>query len=369
MASPLSVGDCIAIIGVIIKGFNAFKGSSETVKEFESLKGDLLAMKLTLERLSHSYSNSNSPANLHEIDSIISRCRDVLTELTLLTEKYAPTKSRTKTGYRRLTWTFWGKKEAEPFRLRIHGLSTLLTVAQVEVNRQAIERMKEDAQRQTDALSLQLEQSRQDVKLCLSATIQEPWDHKPLEFQDAIGRKFPIPLEACQTFEDFCDILHFSFKRVSHDLPFIINRDFWLFTPATDGSPWWYLVHENDWKHIARSGTRLGMSFFELDPAPGGFRLRCNAIEFLNPVSESRMSEGHWTLAVHEHSLIQFSTPLPPWTKLPEDLEFRWWSTPPLFGPVSMTLPAEKGRVRNTVMNHYDSSSGTPDEPDAVANE
>lgn len=53
-------------------------------------------------------------------------------------------------------------------------------------------------------LSLQLQRNTNDIRSQVSRTIEEPWDQKPIRFQDAIGRRYPLPLEVCRTLEVHC---------------------------------------------------------------------------------------------------------------------------------------------------------------------
>lgn len=112
-------------------------------------------------------------------------------------------------------------------------------------------------------------------------------------------------------------------------LPFVTRKDFWLFTPAVNGSPWWYLIHESDWAQAARPGSQLGMSLFQADHMerlPTKFYL----CDFPVYTKEAYTRQAMWPLVrgPQEDSYIRFSTPVPPWSTLPQDLEFRWWYAP-----------------------------------------
>ncbi|KAM6513474.1 hypothetical protein FALCPG4_015890 [Fusarium falciforme] len=327
MTSPLSVGDCIAIIGVIIKGYGALSGTSDDAKELSRLVDDLLHMQEILEQFAplDSVRTSDSNASIKKLDDAVSRCQAALSELADVAKKYEPTESRVMNYYRRITWTFSGKTKMEPLQKRIQSLTINLSVIQDDINRRAIEDLKAEVQRQTNGLSSQMEQGKQEVKTCIYAAIDEPWDRKPIRFQDATGRRFPVPLEICQHFEDFCDFLKFSFKKLDQLLPFVTRKDFWLFTPAVNGSSWWYLIHENDWVDVARPGVQLGMSLFQadyIDWLPGGV-YSCGFEEYTRESAERKK----WPLVrgPQEDSYIRFSKPVPSWSTLPESLEFRWW--------------------------------------------
>ncbi|RYP51327.1 hypothetical protein DL768_003331 [Monosporascus sp. mg162] len=212
MSSPLSVGDCIAIIGVITKGYNALSGSSDDAKELSWLMDDLPRMREILDQIqtSDQPQTSDSTPDLKILDPPVGRCKDALSELARVTKRYEPTNSRVKRYYRRLSFTLWGKKEIEPLQKRIQDLTAALTLAHAEVNRQVIEGLKAEVEQRASALSAQVEQGKEEVKLHIYAAIEEPFDHKPIRFQDASGRRFPVPLGICQRFK-------VSFPKVLRD--------------------------------------------------------------------------------------------------------------------------------------------------------
>jgi hypothetical protein len=83
-------------------------------------------------------------------------------------------------------------------------------------------------------------------------------------------------------------------------LPFIARKHIWLFTPSRNGSPWWYLIHEEDWVAAARPRVKLGMSL---------------CVDRMWPP---------FNMAT-ESPLPTLSRPVPAWSTLPENPEFRWW--------------------------------------------
>lgn len=67
--------------------------------------------------------------------------------------------------------------------------------------RKTLEEMNADAQRRIEDLLLQLREDKEEIKYHIYASIEEPPDRKPVEFQDATGRQFHVPLELCQRFD------------------------------------------------------------------------------------------------------------------------------------------------------------------------
>jgi hypothetical protein len=50
---------------------------------------------------------------------------------------------------------------------------------------------------------IQTKYCSQDLKAHITNTL-EPCDQKPMRFQDALGRRYPVPLEVCSTYEVSC---------------------------------------------------------------------------------------------------------------------------------------------------------------------
>ncbi|KAH8706170.1 hypothetical protein BGZ61DRAFT_449504 [Ilyonectria robusta] len=361
MASPLSVGDCIAIIGVVIKGYGALSGTSDDAKELGRLTDDLLRLQEILKQLpkQDSFQASNQNAGTKELDEAIRHCQETLSELASVVKEYEPTNSRAKRYYRRLAWTFAGKEKTQPLQKRIQSLTANVLLLQNGLQRQAIEDLKAGIQQQMTGLSSQMQTVNEEVKLSIYAAIDEPPDQMPIKFRDATGEKYRVPLNLYQNFEDFCEFLGFVFRKNDLLLPFVARKDFWLFTPAVNGSPWWYLIHESDWAQAARPGSQLGMSLFQADHIewlPSGV-YSCGFQEY---TKEARTKERTWPLVPgpQKDSYIRFSTPVPPWSTLPQNLECLWWSEPAVFGPVSTTRPAKDERRLN-VMKSFASAEHT----------
>ena len=55
--------------------------------------------------------------------------------------------------------------------------------------------------KEVQEMTLQLQKNSQDIKQEISRVIDDPWDQKPIRFQDAVGRKYPMPLEVCATYD------------------------------------------------------------------------------------------------------------------------------------------------------------------------
>jgi hypothetical protein len=122
---------------------------------------------------------------------------------------------------KKVAWSFLGKKKIAPFRASMQSYSTVLTLIMQTLNKlvwpssicllllfaniiaisEAMQVLESHITKEAKEITLQLQKGAQDVKQEISKVIDGPWDQKPIQFQDAIGRKYPIPLEVCATYD------------------------------------------------------------------------------------------------------------------------------------------------------------------------
>ena len=77
---------------------------------------------------------------------------------------------------RRLKFSFSQKKQLDKFEGRMRGFVLALSIVQTRYY-------------------------SREITTQISRSLDEPWDQRPMKFQDAIGRRYPVPLEVCNTFE------------------------------------------------------------------------------------------------------------------------------------------------------------------------
>jgi hypothetical protein len=138
MTLPLSVGDCIAIIGVLIKSYKALRGISGDVKDLEDLENDLQQMQMVLGQFPKPGSpsaSSISDAHMSRLSQSVIACQDTLTDMAAVAKQYGPSKSTLKTYYRRLYWSFGGKNQLNSFQLRIQRHLSTMSLLLLEINR------------------------------------------------------------------------------------------------------------------------------------------------------------------------------------------------------------------------------------------
>lgn len=134
MASPLSVGDCITIATIILKGSQALIGTSEDVKILEGVRSDLERLRAVLQSLSTAEIPSTLPREKQEsYQQVLQGCFENLLRCQSFTSKYTGSPSDSwGARLKRLKYSFWGKKELEVYRQGLQQSLTMLLLFQVE---------------------------------------------------------------------------------------------------------------------------------------------------------------------------------------------------------------------------------------------
>jgi hypothetical protein len=99
------------------------------------------------------------------------------------------------------------------------------------------------------------------------------------------------------------DFLKFSFKKVPAVSALIAQKLFWLFMPPSKQTDPGHLLHEADWKQVAKRGTKLVMTLC----VDGAYYY----------LGSNRRGGAH-------RAMVRLQSPLPPWFEFPETLDFRW---------------------------------------------
>jgi hypothetical protein len=124
----------------------------------------------------------------------------------------------------------------------------------------------------------------------ISTGIDEPWDQKPMRFQDCVGRRYPVPLEVCSTFEaslftyywaiflgsqGFHAFLKFAFHK-KKGFSAVSNKRMLFFTPSGSDSQHYHIITKSDWKHVIRPAMPLVMAFYRIRHKSGSSKLKTN---------------------------------------------------------------------------------------------
>ncbi|KAJ5929029.1 hypothetical protein N7454_006877 [Penicillium verhagenii] len=302
-AFGFGVGDFIAVATLVWQISQALSNASEDSKLYRELQLELAAFQAVFVQF--------QKAVVHDTalpQDQVNQTREVLAQIERLTndfnghmEKFKalsnPAKDKAKrsiTLKRRISWTLYGKKPIQQFREAMRGYSAVLTLIMHTINSQAMQNLHQEMQNGTKQL-----------KLHVDNTFQEPWDQKPIRFQDAIGRRYPVPLEICGTFEGFLDFLKYAFK----DDPVskaVGEQSIWLFSPVVGETKAWVLITTEDWTLSLYPGMQLSMSVFNGIRAGKGL------------ISDTLLD----TLGETE---VRLQTPLPLWASatFPENAVFK----------------------------------------------
>ncbi|KAE8452606.1 hypothetical protein EG329_013865 [Mollisiaceae sp. DMI_Dod_QoI] len=335
------VGDFLAVAGLVWKLCQTLDEFSKDANDFRKVQLELLSFHsaiLSIERLL-STNATLSEEQIEQLRSVYEGCQATIEEFREHAMKY---KSSTMNGkgtrwLKRTQFAFVGRTKMEPFRRMVQSYSTSLTLIIAAANSTAVQDLGQEIQASQQGLVQQVRMGTEDIKLQISAALNEPWDQKPIRFQDAIGRRYPIPLEVCKTFQGLLAFLTFAFK----DSPIsnaIKNSDIWLFSPVKEGSKQWNLIWGEDWEEAAEPGLQLGMS---LGRYSGYNRADTSQCIFDQEVFE------------REEAIVRFQTPLPNWSKYPDDAEFKFRS--------SRSLPLWLGNLKDaTSIATQDGPSSRP---------
>jgi hypothetical protein len=126
-ASPLSVGDVLAIINVVVAGCKGISDRSDDAQWLSDLQLDLLNMRDVIEQLQ--IVTNDSSALDHEprdrLANMVQHCYHALSDLTNFVTKF-DSQSGPLRYWRRLKFSLVGRQELEPHQRRLHGCLTSL---------------------------------------------------------------------------------------------------------------------------------------------------------------------------------------------------------------------------------------------------
>ncbi|KAI1329691.1 hypothetical protein F5Y16DRAFT_79227 [Xylariaceae sp. FL0255] len=301
-----SVGDFLAVIQLAVKICQALDESSDDLKEYNDVKFELLTLTQVIEDIKTrvfggSLVSERSAERLHDV---LQNCFRILGNFGSFLSSYNDLSS----ALRKISWVLCGKAKIQGFRSRIQVGLAALSLIQLDMQRDSLDVIRKEMREASDTLSLEVRQQVDSIRCNVVATLQWPGDQQTIRFQDAIGRRYPVSLEICQTFKDFMSFLQFMFRN-SPLLPAINSSAIWLFTPSGLQPKLWYLLQKDDWELMARPGMILGMS------------LNMSCIES-NPCSEHSKNSTSGALDHATGSNVHLKIPLPEWATYEPDTEF-----------------------------------------------
>lgn len=128
----LSIGDFVAVTGLVITICQAFDNHAEVLHEFKDIQSELKAVADVVERLQASVFAGTAvrEENVEKVKETLDGCKKALEEFRTLALKYnEPASVR-----RRIVWALAGKKKIEPFRRKIQHHVAVLGLVQQEIH-------------------------------------------------------------------------------------------------------------------------------------------------------------------------------------------------------------------------------------------
>ncbi|KAG9253978.1 uncharacterized protein F5Z01DRAFT_687413 [Emericellopsis atlantica] len=232
-----SFGDIIALVELASKLHDAINSAGSIAKELEDSKKELHSFLYICNSIEKSVENG---VTIHQDDLVMFKvltdnCRECLQNFEKYLARFDDSRQLVRLA-RRAQLSMSKKEEINQFQSRMRGFVAALGIIQTRY-------------------------CSREITAQISRSLDEPWDQKPMKFQDALGRRYPVPLEVCGTFKGFMNFLQFAFKSNPILHAAVQQCQIWLFTPANSNPGLWYIVLKDDWKHISKPGVRLGMSF------------------------------------------------------------------------------------------------------------
>lgn len=233
-----SFGDLYALIQIASNVYDAIDSAGSISRELSAAKEELQCFRTICTSIEQAYTHNSAfltDDDLLLFKAVIQSSQACLHKFAIYLDRFGDSRQVVRLA-RRVQLSLSSKQEIRVFEGRIRGFIAALGVIQTKL-------------------------CSMEVTAHVSRSLNEPWDQRPMKFQDALGRRYPVPLEVCSTFEGFMSFLQFAFKDHATLYTAVKNRQIWLFTPDNSTLGLWYIILEDHWSHIAKPGVRLGMSF------------------------------------------------------------------------------------------------------------
>ena len=123
-----SVGDFVAVIGLIVKICQAFDDDSDVLRDFIEVRSELQAFGDLVDQLQKSILGRTaiSDQNATKVKNVLDSCKQALENVQAFVHSYKEAKSIS----RRISWAIFGKSKLEPFRRKIQHNMTVLGLIQ-----------------------------------------------------------------------------------------------------------------------------------------------------------------------------------------------------------------------------------------------
>ncbi|KAI0141926.1 hypothetical protein BJ166DRAFT_597302 [Pestalotiopsis sp. NC0098] len=323
-----SFGDIITLTQIAYKVYDAIDSNGDIAKRVKVSQQDretFLNVCASIER-TLKVGGPMSEDDAAVLKRVVTECHEFLAEFEKYLETFNESRQIVRVA-RRVQSSLFKKDKSSHFQDRMRHHSTMLGLVLGPI---------------------QAKYCSQDLKTHITRSL-EPWDQKPMQLQDALGRRYPVPLEVCSSFDGLLNFLQFAFKSKPSIHLAVKQQQFWLITPTGWDSQSWYIVQEDDWKSVARPGTRLGMSFYSRHQGGKSGRLRklsmpgkinevpqaeikhdeirpCPSVTSNKDVTDTttpRSSSPREEAMDEFIASVKFNAPLPPWASYNPETRFQ----------------------------------------------
>ncbi|KAI9862677.1 MAG: hypothetical protein M1813_004173 [Trichoglossum hirsutum] len=262
----LNITDFIAVTDMVIRLARLLEETKDSSADYQSLMKELYAFHRALMEVESLVKLSKLPEPVaNSLIVMVTNCRDPIGKFLVDIDRYRKSlrakgsENWAKDVLKKFGWVVLKDVEVRKLRDTLQGLSISIQILLETSGRKTLIELDE----KVDEIRSAVVTINAEPNITPPVQWPIPWDQKPICLTDPTGRTFPIPIEACSTYDGFTSLLENSF-RGSPLLNLIKTRRFWVFTPISFEK--WDLLHKDDWPDFARPGVIVGMSF--IDPKP-----------------------------------------------------------------------------------------------------
>lgn len=171
-----SIGNVFALVQIATQVTAAIDSSGSIARELETSKRELQSF-VSICTLVDRAINSGVPIHQDDMaafEATMQSCRDCLDSFGKYLGRFDDRRWTIRFG-RRLKFGLSQKEKIRRFEGQIRGLVAMLGIIQTRY-------------------------CSQELTMDIHRSLDEPWDQRPIKFQDGLGRCYPIPLEVCGTY-------------------------------------------------------------------------------------------------------------------------------------------------------------------------
>lgn len=172
-----SFGDILALVQVASSVCAAISKTGTVARDLDAAKRELetfISICTSIERVI----KSDSPIHQDDVDNfetVMTSCQECLVSFGKYLSRFDDRRTVVRFA-RRTQYSLSRKEEIRRFESRMRGFVAMLGIMQTRY-------------------------CSQELTMHISRSLDEPYDQRPMKFQDALGRRYPVPLEVCGTFE------------------------------------------------------------------------------------------------------------------------------------------------------------------------